>query len=287
LKKLTMNRLRTLQQISSPGSPSQANEDGSGVRGRFAWIIDGATGVSGTHLTSGGSDAAWLSGLLGERLKAYAPSEIVLQTVERDLVEGFRAALAGKSLGEEHIAPSACLGLVAFEDAAPGRQVVKGAFLGDVVALVPTSDGPVRWTDERAKPFERLTLASLQKGGGGAISEETRAQILENRTKLNRPDGYWVVHPRRPWAGHELGFEAEIEAGRPVVLASDGFMRLVDVFGVHTDETLYDALAEGRAEALMRELRELEAEEGSLDSCPRVKVHDDATVLVVAGEPGM
>jgi hypothetical protein len=279
-----MTFVRTLQQISDAGSPSQANEDGWGVHGRFAWIVDGATGVSGVRLTSGGSDAAWLAGLISERLQAYAPSEIVLQTVERDLEAAF-AGVAGEQLAaDEAVAPSACLGLIEFREAESGYFHVRGSFLGDVVALVPGREGVARWTDERAKPFERLTLASLRKGGGGEISEETRAQILENRMSLNRPDGYWVVHPRRPWAGHELTFEAEVEAGRPIVLATDGFMRLVDVFGAYTDETLYDALAMGGAPALMAELRGLETEEGSLDSCPRVKVHDDATVLVVAGE---
>ncbi|MBM6595863.1 hypothetical protein [Microvirga pudoricolor] len=281
-----MTFVRTLQQISDAGSTSQPNEDGWGVRGRFAWIVDGATGVSGVKLTSGGSDAAWLAGLITERLQAYAPSEIVLQTVERDLEAAFAGVAGEHPSAEEAVAPSACLGLIEIRDAKGGGLHVRGSFLGDVVALVPERDGVARWTDERAKPFERLTLASLRKGGGGEISDETRAQILENRMSLNRPDGYWVVHPRRPWAGHELPFEAEVEAGRPIVLATDGFMRLVDVFGTYTDETLYDALAAGGASALMAELRGLETEEGSLDSCPRVKAHDDATVLVIAGEAG-
>jgi len=35
-------------------------------------------------------------------------------------------------------------------------------------------------------------------------------------------------------------------AGEPLVLATDGFMRLVDVFGAYTDYSLHAALAEGR-----------------------------------------
>jgi hypothetical protein len=287
-----MTRFRTLQQISHPGSPTHPNEDGQGFLGRFAWVVDGATGVSGARLTPGTSDAAWLSGLIGEKLRADAgwltSPGAVFRDLEAALESAFSGLVSSASLEDDHIAPSACLGLLHIEDAAEGCLTVKGAFLGDVVALVPTRSGVVRWTDERAKPFERMTLASLQtaSGGGTGIPEKTRMQILENRTKLNRPDGYWVVHPVRPWAGHELVFEAEIEAGRPVALATDGFMRLVDVFGSYSDEALYAALAAGGAEDLMRELREFEAEEGSLESCPRVKVHDDATVVVLVGDAG-
>jgi hypothetical protein len=57
---------RSLHRLSVPGS--RVNEDGIGLHGSFAWVIDGATGMSDEQLTSGGSDAAWLAGLIGERL---------------------------------------------------------------------------------------------------------------------------------------------------------------------------------------------------------------------------
>ena len=279
-----MTRLKTLQQISSPGSRDTPNEDGAGAFGRYAWIIDGATGVAGQRLTPAASDAAWLARLLDERLAVCAAHGITLTALEREVEAAFATATGGAAPGA-HEAPSACLGLIEVRE--DGRTIViKGAFLGDVVALVPTPGGVARWTDERAKPFEQLTLASLERAGGGSMSDATRAQIMENRASLNRPGGYWVVHPLRPWAGHQLIFETTIEAGRPIVLATDGFMRLVDVFEAHTDVTLYDALAAGRAAELLDELRRLEREEGGLELRPRVKVHDDATVIVVVAEAG-
>jgi hypothetical protein len=283
-----MNRFRTLQHITSPGSPGVPNEDGAGARGRYAWIIDGATGVAGVSLTSAPSDAAWLAGCLAERLEASAPSGIGMEALQRDIGAAFAAVTAdhgsaGGEPTEDHVAPSACLGLLEID----GDCRLRGRFLGDVVALVPARDGEVvRWSDERARPFELLTLASLGSRGGGGIPEETRAQILKNRASMNQPGGYWVVHPRRAWAGRELAFEARIAAGRPLVLATDGFMRLVDVFGAYTDATLYDAMAAGGTTELLGELRRLETEEGGSPARPRVKVHDDATAIVVVGEIG-
>ncbi len=280
---------RPLYRQSAPGS--HTNEDGLGLHGRFAWVIDGATGLSNEQIASGASDAAWLAGRIGDGLQALATMELatdeVLTRLEAQVRSDYDAATAHVPEGRDHDAPAACLGLVEAREAGEGALLLEGWFLGDVVALVPSGGGVVRWTDERAKPFERKTLAALGGQGheAGRIPVAVRRQILENRTWLNRPDGYWVVSPRRPWAGRELRFQAHVGPGDPIALATDGFMRLVDVFGAYTDETLHAALAAGRGDDLMRELRSLESRDPMAAAHLRVKTHDDASVLVIAAEP--
>jgi hypothetical protein len=283
------SRFRSLCRISLPGS--HINEDGVGLHGRCAWVVDGATGVAGHRLTTGATDAAWLAGALGESLRQAVPAlgaaDDVFQHLERGIREAFGEEMARASSPEnDHHPPSACLGLVRLQDAPDGQLVLEGRFLGDVVALVPAEEGIVRWSDERAKPFERRTLAVLGASDRrpGEIPEAVRRQILENRNRLNHPDGYWVVNPRRPWAGRELRFQARIALDRPVVLATDGFMRLVDVFAAYSEVALYDRLAAGAGESLMQELRELERSDPAAEAYPRVKIHDDATVHVIAAE---
>jgi hypothetical protein len=280
-------RFRFLDRLSLPGS--RVNEDGIGLRGPFAWVIDGATGLSDERLTSGGSDAAWLAGLVGDRLMDLAGEEgdAVLSRLEADIHSIFRETTAHVPEVGDHHAPSACLGLVEAHPGESGQVRVQGRFLGDVIALMPTGLGIVRWTDERAKPFEKKTLAALgaREHAPGSIPEAVKRQILENRTKLNRPDGYWVVNPLRPWAGRELRFEAQVKPGEPIVLATDGFMRLVDVFGAYSDTALHARLAAGKGPDLMQELRERERNDLLAAAYPRVKTHDDATFLVIAAEP--
>jgi hypothetical protein len=278
---------RPLDRLSLTGS--RFNEDGAGVHGRFAWIIDGATGLSNEQLTSGGSDAAWLATLVDERLAALSGAEgadRVLRQLEVDVRSAFGDEIAQVPGINDHHTPSACLGLI---ELMPGEGCLlrlQGRLLGDVVVLVPSEHGVARWSDERAKPFERKTLAALGAQGHepGQIPEAVRRQILENRTRLNQPDGYWVVNPRRPWASRELRFEAQVKPGAPIVLATDGFMRLVDVFEAYSDHELYDQLAAGRGRDLMEELRERERGDLMAGAYPRVKTHDDATFLVIAAE---
>ncbi|MDP8917265.1 MAG: hypothetical protein M3O00_00065 [Pseudomonadota bacterium] len=281
---------RSLHRLSVPGS--RVNEDGIGLHGSFAWVIDGATGMSDEQLTSGGSDAAWLAGLIGERLLDLSGDrslDAVLSRLEADIRSAFDEATAHVPGIDDHHAPSACLGLIGAQMEQNGDVAIKGRFLGDVIALVPSETGIVRWTDERAKPFERKTLAALgaQEHEPGQVPEAVRRQILENRTKLNQPDGYWVVNPRRPWSGRELRFEASVRPGEPIVLATDGFMRLVDVFEAYSDSSLHAQLAAGRGDSLMQELRERERGDLKAGAYPRVKTHDDATFLVItAGTHG-
>jgi hypothetical protein len=283
------SRFRLLHRQSVPGS--HVNEDGAGLHGHAAWIIDGATGVSDRKLTSGETDAAWLAGVIGERLVQLASAREPERHFDhlQDIIQrAFDAETAHAELsGDEH-APSACLGFLRLRGQAEnGLLRLEGHFLGDVVALVPTETGVVRWTDERSKPFERRTLAVLEGASRqtGAMPDVVRRQIQENRTRLNHPDGYWVVNPRRPWAGRELRFASAVAPGQPVVLATDGFMRLVDVFGAYSDATLHAGLSAGEGDRLMQELREREREDARAGLYPRVKIHDDATVLVVAPEP--
>jgi hypothetical protein len=281
-------RFRFLDRLSLPGS--RVNEDGIGLHGPFAWVIDGATGMADEQLTSGGSDAAWLASLIDDRLTELCregSADAVLSGLETNIDAIFREATAHvRDIDDDH-APSACLGLIETRPGEGGRIAVQGRFLGDVVALLPSEHGIVRWSDERAKPFERKTLAALgaQEHEPGTIPEAVRRQILENRTKLNRPDGYWVVNPLRPWAGRELRFEAQVQPGEAIVLATDGFMRLVDVFGIYSDRSLHAALAAGKGSDLMQELRERERSDLMAGAYPRVKTHDDATFLVIAAEP--
>jgi hypothetical protein len=76
-----------------------------------------------------------------------------------------------------------------------------------------------------------------------------------------------------------------VKPGEPIVLATDGFMRLVDVFGAYSDTALHARLAAGKGPDLMKELRERERSDLLAAAYPRVKTHDDATFLVIAAEP--
>jgi len=273
---------RVLGHATSPGS--EVNEDCAGAVGRLAWIMDGASGASRRRTTTEASDAAWLVGVADAFLRNCTATDVgeVIQTLEAYLSACFRTETEALDVAENG-APSACLAVISFEDVGSGHVKLQGAVVGDVCVFVPSAQGPVRWTDDRPKPFEARTLAALAQSSrdGTSPPEGVFDQIRQNRRSLNQVGGYFAVHPLTPWARFAHRFETVVETGCPIVMATDGFLRLTDLFGALSIESLVAELHNERHETLIDELRRLERLDPYATRYLRVKVHDDATVLTV------
>jgi hypothetical protein len=67
-----------------------------------------------------------------------------------------------------------------------------------------------------------------------------------------------------------------------ILIASDGFFRLVNVFGAYDESKLLAAALHGKGlAALYTELREREAEDPTCRRHPRLKFMDDASAVLV------
>lgn len=262
-----------------------ANEDIAGAAGRFAWIVDGASGVGPRTLTEGATDAAWLAGTIDQALRERIGRgddpdlATLVGDLQASLAQRFQEAITAPVTSEAD-GPSSCLALVEASPSGDGAITVRGAVIGDVAVLIPRQG---RWTDERLKPFEADTLDVLSRSERipSGIPEPVIAQIRRNRLHLNRPGGYHAVHPRLPWADAMLRFETRVSAGTLVVLATDGFLRLCDLFEHMSESDLLTRVASGQAASLLAVLRELERGDPEGRQYLRVKAHDDATVLAV------
>ena len=69
--------------------------------------------------------------------------------------------------------------------------------------------------------------------------------------------------------------------GGHVLLASDGFWRLVDPYGVLTADALMDAVVARGPAAVLADLRAIEAGDAACVRFPRLKVRDDATAVLL------
>ena len=68
---------------------------------------------------------------------------------------------------------------------------------------------------------------------------------------------------------------------RRVLLASDGYYRLVDHYNAMTDDGLIRRTEADGAAALLQQLRVIEAADPLAASYPRLKIRDDATALLI------
>ncbi|MEJ1160168.1 protein phosphatase 2C domain-containing protein [Prosthecomicrobium sp. N25] len=266
--------------------PKPPNEDAHGVAPRTAWVIDGATGVGlGPDLLVP-SGAAWLAGTLSGVLAdgAARPDRDIgrlLAAAEAEVTEAFRRALGDAPAPEPPDVPTACLGLVHLD-----AGTLELGVIGDISIIHRGPAGEsLHLTDRASEAFGRETLATLAAIRRERPDEDhwprVREQIRRNRLMANRPGGYSVVHPVLPWAERVTRLQRPAAAGDVLLVASDGFFRLVDHFGLHSEDSLVEvALAEGLAPLLDR-LRHAEAADPHGEAAPRVKRHDDATAVLL------
>ena len=277
---------RVLSQASDKGSAAY-NEDIAGAAGACAWIVDGSAFFTGSARTVDESEGAWFVRRIDAALRADPPDETSFaawaEGLEQQLQRDYAALGQGHPEREAGEGPSAVFGLVRLRREGDTCRI-EGAVIGDVSILIRDGDRIERWTDPSAGPFEARTIAAATADGhrpGEVISEAALAQILRNRRSLNRPGGYWAANTGLSWRAGLRLFSAEISPGATVLLASDGFMRLVDVIAHHDEAGLMDAVEHFGAAGVIAELRRLENADPRAERFRRVKIHDDATALVV------
>ena len=271
-------RLEIMDRLSEAGRGS--NEDAIGATDRAAWVIDATKGPFDQKLTPGPTDGAWFAQAVNAALfDEYADPADPMACMARAGDELSAAYVRAAAVAPPHEQPSACLALVA---------------CGASGTLHLTNIGDCRILLERAgvvRPFGSSGIARLESA---AIAELIRVrdagdpwpglrEMLKRNFEMamNRPDGYWVVHPSLQWL-HAVQHQAlpaqEIDH---VLIASDGFFRLVNVLGAYDERGLVAAALRNGLAALYAELRVREADDWACRRHPRLKPMDDASAILV------
>jgi hypothetical protein len=286
-------RLELLDSISAPGRT--LNEDRIGALDSLAWVIDGATDFVEQRLLPGPSDAAWLAATLDAALARIGQGWLVeqpmgalagvLADITRTAALAFeRERLRVPSGHHEH--PSAA-GTIVRLDAARGR--LEHLALGDCVLLVEGADGVFHRVGVAAeRAGDRAAIARIEaarRRDGHATWKEARKAMLKSmvrgRPLLNQPDGYGALSITLPPAQFVQPGEIAVAHGAHVLIASDGFTRLCDVFGRYDFAALVAAARRTGLAALLEELRAAEREDRDCHAFPRFKRHDDASALLL------
>jgi len=265
-----------------------ANEDDCRFTGSWAWMLDGATSISGRKRTIDGhneSDASWFVHRFSDHLEAAAPRDefddacrSALAAI-RDEAPGIWGDFAGNDV------PSASFSHVAV---LPGE--IRLHNLGDCRMLFRIDGGPLRSFGSCNVAQLDAELLDLYKNVRRENSRLTHAQtaaslvqtIRANRQHMNTPDGYWILDPTGAGLAQMQSEVHRFDRTVEVLLATDGLYRLVDTYPVHDDHQFFEkANAPGGLDALIDELRRIEAADPECLLYPRVKAQDDATGLVL------
>ncbi|MGF9758370.1 hypothetical protein AAII07_24520 [Microvirga sp. 0TCS3.31] len=276
-----------LDRISWPGFADRPNEDECGASADWAWVIDTSIFPGTPALMHEASDAAWLAGFVSRRLSDLAPHAENGVALIRHAMEEARTAFLAKASDERHdflTWPVGAMTLVRHRDG----QLDVWTF-ADTTAFVRRTDGSVLTVGEALgmRQFEVAAAERLLKASGAmpkTINEtpEFQSWLAERRQRQKQSRGLALLG-LDPTAADRLRHETvPCEEGSHVLLTSDGFSALVDLYGVLDAAGLMEAALTSGLEPLARTAREIETEhdpDGRL--YPRFKVSDDATAVLL------
>ncbi|MDQ0315833.1 protein phosphatase 2C domain-containing protein [Amorphus orientalis] len=276
-----------LDACSRGGIPDRLNEDAFGAAGRFAWVIDGATGVGDVECLDGPSDAAWLSStasaVIAERIAAGTDDlPVLLDATIRELADRFDREAVRRPKAR-HQRPTGAILLARFDDA--GIDVIE---LGDCVLLARGESGAFASVGlERAgREMEQAAARRMREAGATVAHPEVRRRMQESRDRHNTDEGYWIFGLDPEAAQHARRHRLDLPAPSVALLATDGFASLFEDYGRYPPREALDLAVRDGLAPLCDELRRIERDEDP--DClryPRFKQSDDATALLVATAP--
>lgn len=273
--------------IAASQGPGDVNEDAIGHYGNAAWVIDGATGIGGALLEEP-SDAAWLArtanrfiaDVLAESLELATLD--VLRTVMARCAEALKREAVRSAQGP-HELPSAAFAMVRIR-----HGEAEFTTLADCRVITADKDAEARLYG--ASAHETIEAGTLQaakailQADPNSTAESLKNQLLPrlraNRRMMNQEGGYWVLGIDPAAADHAWQTTVPASPGQRFAVASDGFLRLIELFGVMQPHDLLAMSDEDDWARWLRRLRDLEAEPDSLHRYTRVKRHDDASLIV-------
>lgn len=276
----------TIVEIASIAS-DEHNEDRAGFARNLVWVIDGATDVLEDQLTEAPSDASWFAKAFDDILRSELSAlDAPLATFPALAAERLRMRLrrdskrAPATPGEQ---PSGAAIIVRVDGAK-----LSYVSLGDCTLLTRDARGRlvhIGVDDDKAgdtwvRAELEKQLATAGEADAAPVRKDLWPKLRKQRDWMNHQDGYGIFSITAPPEHFIRTGEIELADGAAVMLASDGLLRLVDVFCVMTRDDLYERATTNGLGPLLDELRALERADATCRKFPRAKVRDDATGLV-------
>ncbi|MGN7159850.1 hypothetical protein [Sphingomonas sp. SAFR-052] len=265
-----------IQSLGLCGDAATPNDDRAGVRARHAWVIDGATDLSPPGLVGAQGGAAWLAAT-ADAAFAMVEGADLRDTCHRvfAMVEAAYVRQRQREPQGPWELPRASFAAVQLVDA--GLDV---AWASDCSILHAFAGGVAWRTPEPSRARESAQAAALGPGTGAVKLRS--AAVLDDRRAARARSGQRVLGiDAADSAAVMTTARFDVAVGDELLLMTDGFVALVDSYGVHDANSLFDAARTGGLAMLGVQLRAIERDDAACLRFARFKVSDDATALWV------
>jgi len=262
-------------------SGGYVNLDLQGHRENVFWVIDGATALSSDKPDKATYEVQSIVEKIDETIKTRTDdTRVSLKNIMYEAAEEVNTLIPELHRREPWEIPSCAIAITRINE-----ESIDYILLGDVT-IVFQSDGLHVITDNSVGVLDKIAITEKYRlqVDYGFTSKEARNAITpilrENRSKMNTPNGYWIFNGDINAIDNALTGKIQIKNSGKLLLSTDGFSRLVDLFSAYnTWESLLNDLENKTLEDMANRLRKLELQDPECINYPRFSIHDDATAI--------
>jgi len=259
----------------------EENEDGCYADGALAFVMDGASGLSPFRISDHASDAAWYTDTLKHAVLKYRNLPELKDVLRCALDEVNTRYRQFEGFSQITDFPSAVIAMARVK-----KQDIQFLVLGDCICLLETKDNKIlRIADERLQAFDqkalRYGMERCQKEHLDFCDARPFYQkiLVENRRMKNKEGGYYCLSDQSIGIEHAYTAQYPLSELNSMILMSDGFAQLIDLFHLYEDTTIFSAIREKKTTTLMQELKDAQEKDRKSNQYPRFSFRDDATIV--------
>ena len=263
------------------------NEDYAYLCEDYAFVLDGASNITGEHYTSCNTDAEWYAQKFGKYL------EVALKDKDKSIKEIMKQGIIEVTqnyieiVGDKKIIdmPSSCVTAIRFDK---NRRKMEYFVLGDSGIAMRFNNNIVNITDQVLPKLDGHDLRTMQdivKEKGITVLEARRyidKQMFQKRMLKNKPNGYWILGDDVEACEHAMYGVVDVANGGQVLLYTDGFSQIWETVNLYTLEQVFNKLKSGvNLLDLSGELYSIQENDPFCNKYPRFKKRDDTSAIYI------
>ncbi|MBS4804157.1 MAG: hypothetical protein KIC47_08895 [Clostridium sp.] len=277
--------MRNIKYLSKQGAKIKPNEDKITIIDGAAWVLDGATGITGKRITEKETDALWyvekINNYLIKNINSSKSLKDIMKSAIREVKESYITYDGYKNLDEVDY-PCAAIALVRFNN-----KELEYYVMGDCTLIYKEKDEKaVEIVDKRIIELEERILNSMVK-----VSKEKEVSILEARRYCdnevldvrkmkNKSNGYWILELNEEAIDNGLYGKIAISKEVSISLTSDGFSQYYDTFNLAEGYSEFiDIVKETNIDDLYNNLYLSQEDDSECNNYPRLKKRDDSSIV--------
>ncbi|WP_111928043.1 protein phosphatase 2C domain-containing protein [Clostridium tertium] len=277
--------MKNIKFLSKQGNSAKANEDKITVLDNAAWILDGATGLTGKRITEKETDALWYVEALDDYLKKHINSSKDIKEIIKNAIKEVKEKYSkydGFNDLEEIDYPCAALALLRFNS-----KELEYYVIGDCTLIYSQENESIKEiVDRKLIGLEENILRKMRevsKVNNISVLDARRFcndEVISVRKLKNKLNGYWILEFNEDAVDRGLYNKISINGEISICITSDGFSQFYDTFNLAEDyKAFINLLKESNVEDIFNTLYEEQEKDSNCNDYPRLKKRDDTSII--------